>query len=146
MLDYVDMNNERIRACTDTDNAMPPMSAYNNFHKYDVDHDRTEASLFADRKIYRPGQTVHVAAIVCKVEGLTKKAVSGKQIKLTLRDANYKVVDEKTVTTDAYGTASTDFMLPQGGLTGSFTVRTDTEPGRCCVVPRGGIQASYVRG
>ena len=129
VLDYVDMNNERIRACTDTDNAMPPMSAYNNFHKYDVDHDRTEASLFADRKIYRPGQTVHVAAIVCKVEGLTKKAVSGKQIKLTLRDANYKVVDEKTVTTDAYGTASADFVLPQGGLTGSFTVRTDTELG-----------------
>ena len=129
VLDYVDMNNERIRACTDTDNAMPPMSAYNNFHKYDVDHDRTEASLFADRKIYRPGQTVHVAAIVCKVEGLTKKAVSGKQIKLTLRDANYKVVDEKTVTTDAYGTTSVDFVLPQGGLTGSFTVRTDTELG-----------------
>lgn len=129
VLDNIDMNNDRIRACTDADNAMPPMSAYNNFHKYDVDHDRTEASLFADRKIYRPGQTVHVAAIVCKVEGLTKKAVSGKQIKLTLRDANYKVVDEKTVTTDAYGTASTDFMLPQGGLTGSFTVRTDTELG-----------------
>ena len=129
VLDNIDMNNDRIRACTDADNAMPPMSAYNNFHKYDVDHDRTEASLFADRKIYRPGQTVHVAAIVCKVEGLTKKAVSGKQIKLTLRDANYKVVDEKTVTTDAYGTASTDFVLPQGGLTGSFTVRTDTELG-----------------
>ena len=101
VLDYVDMNNERIRACTDTDNAMPPMSAYNNFHKYDVDHDRTEASLFADRKIYRPGQTVHVAAIVRKVEGLTKKAVGGKSVKLTLRDANYKVVDEKTATTDA---------------------------------------------
>ena len=129
VLDYVDMNNERIRACTDTDNAMPPMSAYNNFNKYDVDHDRTEASLFADRKIYRPGQTVHVAAIVRKVEGLTKKAVGGKSVKLTLRDANYKVVDEKTATTDAYGTASTDFVLPQGGLTGSFTVRTDTELG-----------------
>ena len=129
VLDNIDMNNDRIRACTDADNAMPPMSAYNNFHKYDVDHDRTEASLFADRKIYRPGQTVHVAAIVRKVKGLTEKAVSGKQIKLTLRDANYKVVDEKTVTTDAYGTASTDFMLPQGGLTGSFTVRTDTELG-----------------
>lgn len=129
VLDNIDMNNDRIRACTDADNAMPPTSAYNSFNHYDADYDGTEASLFTDRKIYRPGQTVHVAAIVRKVKGLTEKAVSGKSIKLTLRDANYKAVDEKTVTTDAYGTASTDFALPQGGLTGSFTVRTDTELG-----------------
>lgn len=129
VLDNIDMNNDRIRACTDADNAMPPTSAYNSFNHYDADYDGTEASLFTDRKIYRPGQTVHVAAIVRKVKGLTEKAVSGKTIKLTLRDANYKVVAEKTVTTDAYGTASTDFALPQGGLTGSFTVRTDTELG-----------------
>lgn len=126
VLDNFELRDMYIRACTPTDNAMPPTSAYNSFSWYDSDNDRTVASLYADRKIYRPGQTVHVAAVVRKIEGLTDKAVSGKDVKLTLRDANYKTVAEKTVTTDAYGTASTDFVLPSGGLTGSFTVRTET--------------------
>ena len=129
VLNDFDKRDMYIRVCTPTDNAMPPTSAYNHFSWYDADNDRTVASLYADRKIYRPGQTVHVAAIVRKVKGLTEKAVSGKSITLTLRDANYKAVAEKTVTTDAYGTASTDFALPQGGLTGSFTVRTETSFG-----------------
>ena len=129
VLNDFDKRDMYIRACTPTDNAMPPTSAYNRFSWYDADNDRTVASLYADRKIYRPGQTVHVAAVVRKIEGLTDKAVSGKTIKLTLRDANYKTVAEKTVTTDAYGTASTDFVLPSNGLTGSFTVRTETSFG-----------------
>lgn len=129
VLNDFDKRDMYIRACTPTDNAMPPTSAYNRFSWYDADNDRTVASLYADRKIYRPGQTVHVAAVVRKIEGLTDKAVSGKTIKLTLRDANYKTVAEKTVTTDAYGTASTDFVLPSNGLTGSFTVRTETSLG-----------------
>lgn len=129
VLDYFNMDYSNMRASTDTDNAMPYTSAYSNFNWYDADNDRTMASLFADRKIYRPGQTVHIAAVLRNIKGLEQKAVSGKQIKLTLRDANYKAVAEKTVTTDAYGTASADFVLPQGGLTGSFTVRTDNQLG-----------------
>ena len=42
-----------------------------------------------------------------------------------MRDANYKVVSEATVTTDEYGTASTDFALPSGGLTGRYTIQGD---------------------
>ena len=42
---------------------------------------------------------------------------------MELYDANWKVVAEKTVTTDDYGMAAADFVLPQGGLTGQYSVR-----------------------
>lgn len=56
---------------------------------------------------------------------MESKVVAGKSFKLTMRDANYKVVSETTVTTDEYGTASTDFALPSGGLTGRYTIQGD---------------------
>ena len=49
--------------------------------------------------------------------------VAGQNVVLTLRDANYKEVEKKTVTTDEFGTASCDFVLPQSGLTGAFTIQ-----------------------
>ncbi len=129
VLDYIDLNDSYLRASMPADNAMPPMAAWNSFGWYDADNDRTAASLYTDRKIYRPGQTVHVALVLRKIEDLAQKAVGGKSVKLTLRDANYKVVAEKDVATDAYGTASADFVLPSGGLTGHFSIRTSTELG-----------------
>ena len=44
---------------------------------------------------------------------------------LTLRDANRKEVAAKSVTTDEYGMASADFVLPQNGLNGVYTLRSD---------------------
>ena len=44
---------------------------------------------------------------------------------ITLRDANYKEVASQQVETDEYGMASADFVLPQGGMTGTYTLRSD---------------------
>ena len=118
-------NDLRLRAGTETDDAMPYDDAWNNFGYYDADTEGEYVSLYTDRRIYRPGQTVHVAAVMRRVDGLEQKAVGGKTFKLTLKDANYKTVAEKDVTTDAYGTAHADFALPSGVLTGTFTLRTD---------------------
>lgn len=115
----------KVRAYADADNAAPFVSYYNNFNYTDVTFNRDVVTLFTDRKIYRPGQTVHVAAVLRHVDGLEQKAVSGQTVKLVLRDGNYKTVGEKDVVTDAYGTASTDFALPSVGLAGTYTIRTE---------------------
>ncbi len=81
--------------------------------------------MFTDRVIYRPGQTVHVSAIVWKEHSpLKHEAVEHKQVKLELRDANYKVVAEQTVVTDRFGKCAANFTLPTGQLNGRFTIRT----------------------
>ena len=119
----------QVRAYCATDNAMPFTQINSVFYYYENNSTRDVAAVYTDRKIYRPGQTVHVAAILRHIDKLEQTAVGGMTFKLTLKDANYKTVAEKNVTTDAYGTASADFALPQGGLTGSYSVRTDNALG-----------------
>ena len=110
---------------TKTDKACPSLNGYGNFTYYDNQRRMEQTLLYADRAIYRPGQTVHVAAIAYEVEnGFEQKAMKGKKLTLNLRDANYKVVDSKQVITDSFGTGVADFTLPSNGLTGQFTVET----------------------
>ena len=111
-------------AFTSTDNCCPEFNNYGNYSYYERQYNVEHTTLFADRSIYRPGQTVHVAAIAWKEVSATENAaISSKQLTLTLRDANYKVVSEQQVMTDRYGKCAADFTLPTGLLNGHFTVQ-----------------------
>ena len=70
---------------------------------------------------------MHAAAIAYTYNNKVYKgeALSGKQMTITLRDANRKEIAKRTVTTDEFGMASADFVLPEGGLTGIYTLRSD---------------------
>lgn len=118
-------NYDIVRAYIDGDNYMQNMSAYGTFTDYGNNRQTNHTSLFTDRAIYRPGQTVHVSAVAYGVDGLHSASVaSGKELTLTLLDANRKVVAEKRQTTDGYGIVSVDFNLPKGNtLNGRFSVR-----------------------
>ena len=115
-----------VYVCTDDDKAAPEITFGGHFSYYDNNSDYDVTNLYTDRRIYRFGQTVHVTALVYKnKKHIESSAEAGQQITLTLRDANYKEVASKKVTTDDFGTASADFVLPQGGLTGMFFIRCD---------------------
>lgn len=115
-----------LRPYTANDNACPLVNSWNNFSYYELKNSNDVVNLYTDRGIYRPGQTVHVSAVVFNnSNGVNLKAVASKNITLTLRDANRKVVKESTVVTDDYGCASTDFVLPSAGLTGRFTITSN---------------------
>ncbi len=94
---------------------------------YENNQELENTRLYTDRSIYRPGQTVHAISVSYFVmKGRDARVVnSRKDVKFTLRDANYKVVTEKSAQMDEYGTASVDFELPLGGLTGRYVVMTD---------------------
>ena len=111
-------------AYTPTDNYCPSMDSYGRYTYYDRQNNTEHINLFTDRSIYRPGQIVHVAAIVWKEQSaIDNVAVSNKPVKLELRDANYKLLAEKQLTTDAFGKCATEFTLPTGLLNGRFTIR-----------------------
>lgn len=115
------------RIYTDTERAFPftPMSGH--FHYYGNKADVVRTSLFTDRSIYRPGQTLHVAAMAYTYNNKVYKGEpkAGQSMTITLRDANHKEVASQQVQTDEYGMASADFVLPQGGMTGTYTLRSD---------------------
>lgn len=114
-----------LRVSTADDNAMPFSSAWSHFSYYGNQTPNETVTLFTDRSIYRPGQTVHVAGIAKSIFKAETKVISGCAVHLTLRDANYKAIREMDVTTDDFGAFSADFQLPSSGLTGTFTIRTD---------------------
>lgn len=126
-ISYTNRSPEAFRVYTDDDTAFP----YTSLHSQNFYSPKKSTvkgiDLHTDRSIYRPGQTVHVAAVAYEYDNSTYKgqAASGQEMTLTLRDANRKEIAKQNVKTDEYGMASADFALPQGGLTGMFTVSSD---------------------
>ena len=113
-----------LRAYTPDDKACPFMDSWNSF-SYDtrIKPKETNISIFTDRAIYRPGQTVHAAAIVYHTDnGRDHEAVSGEEVLMELRDVNDNVVSEQRLTTDDFGTCTAQFTLPTTGLTGDFYI------------------------
>ena len=111
---------------TDDDCASPEMNC-NGYFSYASTRDFNQSTeVFTDRAIYRPGQTVYLSAIVYNTRnGFEHQVQKGFNVTARLRDANYKVVTEQSLTTDDYGTCSTSFTLPRKGLTGSFSVEVN---------------------
>ena len=110
-------------AYTRQDEACPSMNASDSYRFYDNNNRREYTHIYTDRAIYRPGQTVQVAAIIYALtDHVNTDAVVDKKMTMTLRDANYKVIAEKSVTTDHYGKCSAEFTLPKGSKNGSFRV------------------------
>ena len=122
----------RFYVYTDTDKALQEGRFYETFFANETNRTTTKVKVLTDRAIYRPGQTVSVAAVVYEEARdsradvyLKRKVMAGKSVKAVLRDANYKVVAEKTLVTDAYGKCNTTFVLPQSALNGRYTVAVD---------------------
>ena len=108
---------------TATDKACPRMGMWSSYYFDDNKVNSNVVKVYTDRSIYRPGQDVHAAVVVYNQNNRIETSVlANKEVKITLRDANYENVEEKTVTTDNYGTAHADFTIPQSGLTGNFSV------------------------
>lgn len=117
-------------AFTNTDKACPPQKTWSRFD-YNPDLSKTEKGVvFTDRAIYRPGQTVHVAAIIYQVtDGYKHQAVKDRQLTAELRDANWQEVSQKKVHTDPFGTCAADFVLPTSALTGRYSVKVGNYTG-----------------
>lgn len=121
--DITDKPNISLRAVNATDKACPNMGIWGNFSYSSRDDAQTYTAIYTDRAIYRPGQTVHAAAIVYNTKDRRQHSVvAGKEVTFSLYDANWKKVGEKSITTDDYGTATAGFILPSKGLTGLYSV------------------------
>lgn len=83
--------------------------------------------LFADRSIYRPGQIIYFKGIVLKKRSKETQSdiLANYQTTVFLYDVNGDKVDSIKVTTNEYGAYSGKFVLPEGRMNGSFSLRDD---------------------
>lgn len=114
---------DNLFAYTDSDNGFKQIRWDGRYSYYPNNRKESHIVLFTDRSIYRPGQTVHVAALAYENSNyIEHNAKENLVITFRLTDANYKTVAEKTVVADAFGKAATEFTLPTGSLNGRFTI------------------------
>ena len=103
---------------------LPFTPAKDYYRSYDHHTMRSETTLqlFADRAIYRPGQTVRIAGVVFTKRGDDYNTEPKFPITLRLYDVNRKEIQTWEVISDEMGNFSEDFTLPQACLTGYFSV------------------------
>jgi len=77
---------------------------------------------FTDRSIYRPSQTVHFKGILIEREGKKSTILANEKVEVTFRDANYQELKTATFTTNEYGSIKGEFIIPNTGLTGNFSI------------------------
>lgn len=102
-----------------------PMSWHRNSFSLNKQSDKTRsyARIYTDRNVYRPGQTIYANVLAWTVDkGINAEVLTQKELTLTLRDANRRVIAERKLTLDDNGTCTTSFALPSSGLTGNFSL------------------------
>ncbi|MDR2809591.1 MAG: alpha-2-macroglobulin [Tannerellaceae bacterium] len=89
---------------------------------------QTRVSLFTDRGIYRPGQTVSFKGIAYTNREENPQVAAGQRFEVTLRDANGKDIATQSYTGNAFGSFSGEFTLPQNTPTGRFSLSVANVP------------------
>lgn len=84
---------------------------------------RGQVEIFTDRAIYRPGQTVHFKGLVLSYDdNKVPELVTSGNVNARLLDANGQEVHKASLTINEFGAVSGVFSLPEGLLTGNFTL------------------------
>ena len=79
--------------------------------------------LFTDRSIYRPGQTLYFKGITMLTKNSTSTVTPDEDVVVTLYNTNGEEVKKLELKTNDYGSVSGEFILPNNGLTGDFSIR-----------------------
>ncbi len=96
---------------------------------FDLNAKRPERKLtktwyFTDRAIYRPGQTVYFKGITLEKQSVDYQLADPENTVVELRDANNQVISTLKLTTNDYSSFEGRFVLPQQGLNGRYTLRS----------------------
>ena len=102
------------------DDALLSKSAFYLGKPYQNDREQYSTTLFTDRAIYRPGQTVYFQGITTRRQAEDLSLVSNYNEKVSFKDANWQEISSADFTTDEYGSFSGSFVIPTDRLNGVF--------------------------
>lgn len=96
--------------------------------------------IYTDLSVYRPGDSVQYAAVLYRTDDRQASLLQEQEFTVTLRDTSGKDVQTQCVSCDFYGRINGTLELPDGGLTGRFTIAVSGKDGEA--VARRDIQVS----
>ena len=100
---------------------------YNYDRNYSENTDRYSSYLFTDRSLYRPGQTLYFKGIVTEIIAKKAKVLPNQNVVVTLFDANGENISKLDLTTNEFGTVAGEFIVPNGVLTGQFSLEMSSK-------------------
>ncbi|MCT4613444.1 MAG: MG2 domain-containing protein [Marinifilaceae bacterium] len=83
------------------------------------------ASIFTDRSLYRPGQSLYFKLILFECNRFESNTVADTELRLSLYNANGQKLEDRVLKTNDYGSVSGEFKLPKGDLTGVYSLRIE---------------------
>lgn len=86
------------------------------------DRTRYNIRLYPSQALYRPGDSISFLGIAYCNDNIKGELLTGKNIKVYLRDANYQTVDSLSAVTDASGRIFGTLGIPKTGLLGRWTI------------------------
>ena len=95
---------------------------FNLNYDYNPQAEDLRTVLFADRGIYRPGETVYLKGVVRRLQGGAWSVAQGLRGTLTLTDSRGEEALKKDVTVSAMGTFDVSFAIPKTAYTGAWDV------------------------
>lgn len=87
--------------------------------------DNAKISLFTDRGIYQPGQTISFKAIAYDDTPADPHVISNKTYNINLKDSYGNTLGSKELTTDQFGSIYGEFVLPAQCLNGDFSIEAN---------------------
>jgi uncharacterized protein YfaS (alpha-2-macroglobulin family) len=82
----------------------------------------TRTTIFTDRAIYRPGQTIYFKGIMISTDGKKNEILPHHTATVTFYDVNSQKISSLDVTTNEYGSYSGTFTAPNGVLNGNMSI------------------------
>ena len=125
-LEYSNYSNDNILFfAKGSDRYFSSATYYSYWNRNAVSNDvNQQTALFTDRSLYRPGQTIYFKGIVYFSSKDKQKVVPDVSQTVVLYNANNEKVSEKSVKTNEFGSFCGEFILPEGGLNGSYRLQS----------------------
>jgi hypothetical protein len=88
-------------------------------------------TVFTDRGVYRPGDEIHVKAILrADTSNGIQLLPAATPVYVTVRDSRDREIDRRTVTLSDWSSAEWSVTLPAGGALGNYSIQARLEPAR----------------
>ena len=87
----------------------------------------TKTFIFTDRSIYRPGQIVYFKGISIETFKEKSTVISNEDVSIILKDVNRQEINELNLKTNDFGSFSGEFIIPNNGLTGNYSIETSID-------------------
>lgn len=107
-----------------TKNGITSPSFYmGDYYETKLQSEAANINILTSLSLYRPGDTMEWAVVCTLTRRNGSVPAADREVMTVLYGANGLPVDTVTVTTDRWGRARGEFALPEGCLTGSYSIR-----------------------